>query len=50
MRKIWNVLELFFFFFSQIQLNKNVLVKVLDKQQLCQQDRATHFPGKPALV
>lgn len=39
-----------FFFFSQLQLNKNVLVKVLDKQQLCQQDRATHFPGKPALV
>ena len=36
------------FFFFKLQLNKNALVKVLDKQQLCQQDGATHFPGKPA--
>ena len=41
-------LGVFVSFFFQLQLNKNALVKVLDKQQLCQQDGATHFPGKPA--
>lgn len=37
-------LEVFF----QLQLNKNVLIKVLGKQSLCQQDVAAHIPGRPA--
>ena len=45
MRKIWNVMDFFSF---QLQLNKNVLIKVIGKQLLCQQDGATHIPGRPA--